>query len=102
MKKEIRSAVFSLLLMMLAVSPAYSGEAMENITGKVKDVDLAEKSIVVGGQTGDMVLYIESDSAITKGSEAKSLKDVKLGSVIRVTYVQAGDEKQVKSISLNN
>ncbi len=84
----------------LGLVSAHAADSAQKLTGKVKDVDLNERSVVVGGPSGDIVVYMESGSKITMGAQAKSLKDVKVGSVIEVNYIQSGSDNVVRTILL--
>jgi hypothetical protein len=69
-----------------------AGDTTQKITGKIKDVDLEEKSVVVGTPDGDMVFYIETGSQIKKGTETITIKDLKIGIVIEMTFKTSGDD----------
>jgi hypothetical protein len=69
-----------------------AGETSQKITGKIKDVDLDEKSVVVGTPDGDKVFYIETGSQIKKGTEAITIKELKIGIVIEMTFKKSGDD----------
>ncbi len=85
----------------LGLCSAPAADSAQTLTGKVKDVDLDEQSVVVGGPGGDIVVYMESNSKVMMGGQAKSLKDVKVGSVVEVAFVKSGTEKVVQSIILS-
>ncbi len=85
---------------LLGLVAAHAADSAQKITGKVKDVDLDEQSVVVGGPGGDIVVYMESGSKITMGGQAKTLKDVKVGGVVEVDYVQSGSDKVIRAIRL--
>lgn len=84
----------------LAAMPAGAEQGAAVITGKVKDVDLQEKSLVAGSPDGDVVIYIEKDSKITADGRAISLADIKVGMVVKVVYSMAGEDKIAESVGL--
>ena len=80
--------------------PAYAGGDAAAMTGKVKDVDLKEKSVVVGGAQGDVVVYVEDGTRINEGGAARSLRHVRVGSIVRLTYTTVAGEKVAQTISI--
>ena len=95
-------SVISILIMALFMAgqlPVYAGDVL-NATGKVKDVDLDEKSIVLGMEDGDQVFYLDSNSQIKMGNKNKQLKDISIGMVLEVTYIKSGDDNMVKMINI--
>ena len=57
-------SVISILIMVVFMAgqlPVYAGDVL-NATGQGKDVDLGEKSIVLGMEDGDKVFYLDSSS----------------------------------------
>ncbi len=97
-RKNVITVCILAAFIILGVCSAY---AADKLTGKVKDVDLDEQSVVVGGPGGDIVVYVESSSKIMKGGKAMSLKDVKVGSVVDLTFVKSGSDNVVQSIVLS-
>ncbi len=85
----------------LGLCSVQAADSAQKLTGKVKDVDLDEQSVVVGGPSGDIVVYMESKSRIVMGGKAKSLKDVKVGSVVEVSYIESGADNVVQAIRLS-
>ncbi len=75
-------------------------EPTGKITGKVKDVDLDEQSLIVGDSGKDAVVYIESDTQIQKGAEKKVLGDITVGTIVEINYIKAEDDMIAKSISI--
>ena len=95
-------SVISILIMALFMAgqlPVYAGDVL-TATGKVKDVDLDEKSIVLGMEDGDQVFYLDSNSQIKMGNKNKQLKDISIGMVLEVTYIKSGDDNMVKMINI--
>jgi hypothetical protein len=95
-------SVISILIMAIFMAgqlPIYAGDVL-NAAGKVKDVDLDEKSIVLGIEDGDKVFYLDSNSQIKMGKENKQLKDVGIGMVLEVKYQKSGDDNIVKVINI--
>ncbi len=89
------------MLVMFITLGLCSAQAAVKLTGKVKDVDVDEQSLVVGDSSGDIVVYLESGSKIKRGSQTKSLKDIKVGSIIEVSYIKTGEENVVQTILLS-
>lgn len=104
MKGLLKSGVCLLLISItavcLAVMPSAAEQGAASFTGKVKDVDLQEKSVVAGSPDGDVVVYIEKGSQITSDGQAKSLADIKVGMVVKVVYTTAGEDKIAESVTL--
>ena len=105
MKALLRSGVCLPLVLVavfcvVAVPAAVAAEGTASITGKVKDVDLQEKSVVVGSPGGDMVVYIEDGTKITSAGETKSLADISVGMVVKVAYAMAGEDRIAGSVTL--
>lgn len=95
-------SVISILIMAIFMAgqlPVYAGDVL-NTTGKVKDVDLDEKSIVLGMEGGDQVFYLDSNSQIKMGNKNKQLKDISIGMVLEITYIKSGDDNMVKMINI--
>ncbi len=99
-KGLLLTCILSAFIILGLCSPL-AADAAGKLTGKVKDVDLDEQSVVVGGPGGDIVVYLESKSKIMMGAQAKSLKDVKVGSVVEVNYIQSGADNVVQTILLS-
>ncbi len=97
-RKNMITVCILAAFIILGVCSAY---AADKLTGKVKDVDLDEQSVVVGGPGGDIVVYMEGSSKILKGGQAKTLKDIKVGSVIEVNFVKSGADKVVQRIVIS-
>ncbi len=102
MKKMSILGTVLLLIMALYAAPPASVEAndVKTFTGKVQMVDSEEKSVVVGGPEGDMVLYMEKHSRITKEGAPKSLADLQAGAIVQVTYTVVSDDNIVKTIAI--
>ena len=103
--KDFAKAGICLLLIVFAavclvVAPAAAEQGAASFTGKVKDVDLQERSVVAGSPDGDVVVYIEKESRITSGGEAKPLADITVGMVVKVVYTVAGEDKIVESVDI--
>jgi hypothetical protein len=97
-----RLSVISILIMvifMVGSLPVYAGDVL-SATGKVKDVDLNEKSIVLGMEDGDKIFYLDSSSKIKMGKKKKQLKDVSIGMVLEVKYRKSGDDNIVQMINI--
>ena len=92
--------VAAVLVAFLCAMPAVAGQGAASFTGKVKDVDLQEKSFVAGSPDGDVVIYIEQTSKITTDGQAGSLADVRVGMVVKVDYTLAGEDKIARSVEL--
>lgn len=90
----------SCIITMSIILGLCSAQAAVKMTGKVKDVDINEQSLVVGDSGGDIVVYLESGSQIKMGDQTKSLKDIKVGSIIEVNYVKTGDDNIIETILL--
>jgi len=84
---------------MVGQLPVYAGDVL-SATGKVKDVDLNEKSIVLGMEDGDKIFYFDSSSQIKMGKKNKQLKDVSIGMVLEVKYQKSGDDNIVQMINI--
>lgn len=100
MFRTIRAVVISLFIVffVVGVSAVQAQETAKKFTGKVQDVDLDEKSVVIGSPKGDIVVYIESQSQIKKGNTLKSLSDLKVGTMVEVTYKIVAQDKIVESL----
>lgn len=95
-------SVISILIMVIFMAgqlPIYAGGVL-NATGKVKDVDLDEQSIVLGVEGGDKIFYLDSTSQIKMGKKNKRLKDVSIGMVLEVKYLKSGDDNIVQMINI--
>jgi hypothetical protein len=79
--------------------PAEAGGG--SVTGKVKDVDLREQSVIVGGPGGDMAVYVDDRTRISKGGAARSLGRIKVGSIVRIEYRSMGADLIANTISLS-
>ena len=95
-------SVISILIMVIFMAgqlPVYAGDVL-NATGKVKDVDLDEKSIVLGMEDGDKIFYLDSGFQIKMGKKNKQLKDISIGMVLEVKYQKSGDDNIVQMINI--
>jgi len=101
MLKKISLVVVFIMAVFLVAGqlPVYAKDTL-SITGKVKDVDLDDKSIVLGTETGDQVFYIEETTQILSGKTAKELKDITIGMVIEILYNTSGDDNIVFKINI--
>ena len=99
MLKRLSTISIFIIAVFLIAGPAFTAETLD-VTGKVKDVDMDEKSIVVGTPDGDKVFYIEKDSQIKQGGNAKTLKDVSIGMVVEIKYQISGDDNIVVVINI--
>ena len=79
--------------------PAEAGGG--TVTGKVKDVDLREQSIIVGGAGGDMAIYVDKNTRIQQGGASRSLSHIKIGSIVRINYRTMADDLLAITISLS-
>ncbi len=70
------------------------------ITGKVKDVDMDEHSVIVGDSGKDVVVYIEKNTQIQQGTNKKALGDIKVGAIIEIKYIKVEDDLIAQSISI--
>ncbi len=92
---------FSLLTLASLTSYVQAAEnSSEKITGKVKDVDLDEQSVIVGASGKDSVIYVEKSTQIKQGTENKSLADIKVGIVVEINFKKTGDDLIAQSISI--
>ncbi len=73
-------------------------ETVHRINCKVKDVDLNENSLVVGGPGGDMVVYLEKHSTVTLGKIEGRLQDIKVGAIVEIRYKIKDGENMAKTI----
>ena len=80
------------------VLPAEAGGGA--VTGKVKDVDLREQSVIVGGPGGDMAIYVDKNTRIRQGGAVRSLSHIKVGSIVRIEYRSMADDLVANTISL--
>ncbi len=95
-------SVISILIIAIFIAgqlPVYAGDVL-SATGKVKDVDLDEKSIVLGTKDGDKIFYLDSSTQIKRGKKNKQLKDVSIGMVLEVKYRKTGDDNIVQAINI--
>ena len=100
MLKKLRVIpIFIIVILMVGSLPVYAGDVL-SATGKVKDVDLNEKSIVLGMEDGDKIFYLDSSSKIKMGKKNKQLKDVSIGMVLEVKYRKSGDDNIVQMINI--
>ena len=99
MLKKLSTISIFIMVVFLIAGSTFAGETLDT-TGKVKDVDLDEKSIVVGTQDGDKVFYIENNSQIKQGGQTKTLKDISIGMVVEIKYQQSGDDNIVEVINI--
>ncbi len=101
MLKKLSTVSIFIIAVVLIVGqlPALAGNTLD-VTGKVKDVDLDEKSIVVGTEDGDKVFYIEKNSQIKQGGKNKKLKDISIGMVVEIKYQKSGDDNIVEVINI--
>ena len=65
---------------------------LRQVTGKVKDVDLAEQSIVVGSGETDLLIYLDKETSVLVGGKAGGLEDVGVGSVVIVEFYRTGED----------
>ncbi len=72
----------------------------EKITGKVKDVDMDEQSVIVGDSGKDVVVYIEGSTHIQQGADKKTLGDIKVGAIIEIKYIKVEEDLIAKAISI--
>jgi len=102
MFRKIRAVVISLIIVFFVVglSGVQAQETAKKFVGKVQDVDLDEKSVVIGSPKGDIVVYMESHAQIKKGKTLKSLSDLKVGTMVEVTYKTVAEDKIVESIEI--
>ena len=91
--------VLGVCLMTLA-SSVRAEDAQQKITGKIIDVDLDEKSLVIGASEKDMVVYIEDDTQIQQGSEKKLIGDLTVGNIVEINCTKSGDDLLAQSISI--
>ncbi|MBW2251026.1 MAG: hypothetical protein JRF60_10450 [Deltaproteobacteria bacterium] len=99
LKKFRVISILIIVIFMVGQLPVYAGDVL-SATGKVKDVDLNEKSIVLGMEDGDKIFYFDSSSQIKMGKKNKQLKDVSIGMVLEVKYQKSGDDNIVQMINI--
>ena len=100
-KRNILAICILTCFFLAGLPMAHSGSEVHKFIGKVKYVDFDEKSLVVGGPNGDMVVYIENTTRIKMKNQAKSLKDVKVGGIVEVHFQKDGDDNIGRSIIIN-
>ena len=88
------------LCMMTLTSSLRAEDAQQKITGKVIDVDVDEKSVVIRDSEKDVVIYLEDDTHIQAGSEKKLIGDLKVGNIVEINYRKSGDDLLAQSISI--
>ncbi len=91
---------FCFLTVSSLTSYVQAEDSSGKITGKVKDVDLDEQSLVVGASGKDCVIYVEKATQMKQGSDNKSLADIKVGTVVEIKYKKTGDDLIAQSISI--
>ncbi len=99
LKKLSVISILIIAIFMAGQLPVYAGDVL-SATGKVKDVDLDEKSIVLGTKDGDKIFYLDSSTQIKRGKKNKQLKDVSIGMVLEVKYRKSGDDNIVQAINI--
>lgn len=99
LKKFRVISILIIVIFMAGQLPVYAGDVL-SATGKVKDVDLNEKSIVLGMEDGDKIFYLDSSSKIKMGKKNKQLKDVGIGMVLEVKYRKSGDDNIVQMLNI--
>ena len=99
LKKLSVISILIIAIFMAGQLPIYAGDVL-SATGKVKDVDLDEKSIVLGMEDGDKIFYLDSGSQIKMCKKNKQLKDVSIGMVLEVKYQKSGDDNIVQMINI--
>lgn len=101
MFKKISLGFILMLTISLAVCQlqVHAGDVI-NASGKVKDVDLEDKSLVIGMESSDQVFYIEDSSKIHMNSQKMELKDVQIGMVVEIQYIKSNDDNIVHSVMI--
>jgi len=85
---------------MMTLASVKAEDAQQKVTGKIIDVDLDEKSVVIGDSEKDIVVYIEDDTQIQQASEKKLIGDLKVGNIVEISYKKSGDDLLAQSISI--
>jgi hypothetical protein len=100
LKKAVSAlVVFTIFLTLgLAALPVEAGGG--TVTGKVKDVDLRERSLIVGGPGGDMAVYVDKNTGIHQGGAAVSLNQISVGAIVRIEYRSMANDLVAITISL--
>ncbi len=101
MKKKIsKVAVFLLVVFLFAGQLSlYAGNTL-TITGKVKDVGLEDKSLVLGMGDTDQIFYMDENTQIIMDQKAKVLDDISIGDVIEIQYNKSGDDNIALKINI--
>ena len=101
MKKKIsKVAVFILVVFLFAGQLSlYAGNTL-TITGKVKDVGLEDKSLVLGMGDEDQIFYMDENTQIIMDQKTKALEDISIGDVIEIQYNKSGDDNIVIKINI--
>ncbi len=98
-KMSVLVACIAMCFCLLSVSSVVMAEDLpEKMTGKVKDIDLEEHSVIVGSSEKDAVVYIESNTLIQQGNEKKALGDVKVGTIVEIQYITVEDDLIAQSV----
>lgn len=100
-KISLITVFFITVVFIIGQLPLQAG-GTETVTGKVKDVDMDEKSLVLGTTAGDKVFYLEKNSQIKQGSQNKSLGDISIGMVLEVTFQTSGEDNLVVMIDISS
>ena len=99
-KKISKVAVFILAVFLFAGQLSlYAGNTL-TITGKVKDVGLDDKSIVLGVGDADQIFYMDENTQIIMDQKTKALEDISIGDVIEIQYNKSGDDNIVIKINI--
>lgn len=96
MKRPLAATIVILTLMAFAT---IGFAAEKQITGEVKAVDTAAKTITVVKKDMEVVITVDDKTTITINKEKKALSDVKAGDTVTVAYVEKEGKKIAKSIT---
>lgn len=92
MRKLVLVSVVSILTLICLSSVLVAADGTRQVSGKVKEVDLQERSIVVGSGEADLLIYLDDATSVLVDGNKGNLSDVKVGTVIVVDCVLTGED----------
>ena len=102
----IMGRILTLLVVCIIVGVGFTpmqstwADTVKQISGKVKNVDTDERSLVVGAPHKDILIFIDDNSRLLKGGQPIELNLITVGSIVEVQYSEAGGDMFVKTLSL--
>ena len=75
--------------------------AANMLSGKIKDVDIQEQSLVIGLKEQDKVVYLDSQTKIVKNGQSASLANLKVGMLVSINTITKDGETLAKNITIS-